>query len=292
MKSIFESNESFADAFVDFNIIKSDNHLLRLLIKELAKPSKKVPMFWQMRGNQLRAAVEDCIEMFKDDTDYYIVPREATPEQVLNYSNGSHIYDTKEEAEQDPTTGFIIFNEFSGASQPLRDFVVDLAKGKYNIAKNWRVLVLSNTDLGDGIWKPEFEKIFNNMEYDPRTKSDRYDNSDEDLNDSKKEGSDKDNISEGFADDTEFMSIDEAKEKIYTILYNAALKNEISPDEYIYIDEDGILVDSESGFDADMLYYARKASDFIDFDALADGDVIIYTKPLYMFIEKTINSER
>lgn len=293
MKSIFESNnKSFEDAFVDFNIIKSDNALLRFLIKILAKSNQKTPLIWQMRGNQLRAAVEDCIEMFKDDTDYYIIPKEATPEQVLNYNEG-HIYSTKEEADADLTYGFIIFNEFSGTEIPLRNFVLNLVKNtsKYFIPKKWRILCLANIDLGDEFWKPEFEKLFNNLEYDPTIKSDRYDNSDEDLEDSKQEDNTQTNISEGFAEDTEFMSLDEAKDKIYTILYNAAMKHEIDPDEYIYIDEDGIIVDFESGFDADMLYYARKADNFIDFDALSDGNVVIYTTPLYRFIEETINRQ-
>lgn len=292
MKSIFESAKSFEDAFVDFNVIKSDNHLLRFLIKTLAKPNQKTPLIWQMKGNQLCTAVENCIDMFRDDTDYYIVRKGLSPKDVLDYPE-SHIYLSKEEANSDNTSGFIIFNEFSGADASLRNFVVDLIKNnKYFVAKNWRVIVLANTDLGNKIWIPEYDRIFNNLEYDPRMKSDRYANSDEDLNDNKNENPGKENISEGFTNDTEFMSIDEAKEKIYTIIYNAALKNEISPDEYIYIDEDGIIVDSESGFDADMLYYARKASDFIDFDALSDGKVVIYTKPLYMFIEETINSDK
>lgn len=290
MRSIFESKKAtFENAFVDFKTIKTDFMLSRFLIKKLSPKHQKTGFIWQMQGNQVIPAIQDAIESFNDDTDYYIVRRDMSPQELASYT-GSHLYTSQEEAAADETSGLIIIGEFTMMSPRMRNFILDIIKGKngYYLGANWRLILTGNIHEGDEIWLPDFNDIFENVEWAPMPVSKlMYDDPDEEY-ESKKEGTTHSDVSESMANDTEFMSIDEAKDKIYTIIYNAAKKGEISPDEYIYIDEDGVIIDDESGFDTDILKRARKADLFIDFDALEDGDVVIYTKPLYMFIEENI----
>lgn len=289
MRSIFESQKTFENAFVDFKTIKTDFMLSRFLIKKLSPKKQKTGFIWQMQGNQLIPAIQDAIESFNDDTDYYIVRRDMSPQELASYT-GSHLYTSKEEASDDETSGLIIIGEFTMMSPRMRNFILDIIKEKngYYLGINWRLILTGNIHEGDEIWLPEFNDIFENVEWAPMPVSKiMYDDPDEEY-ESMKTDSTKPSISESMENTTGFMSVEEAKDKIYTILYNAAKKGEILPEEYIYIDEDGVIVDDESGFDTDMLRRARRADLFIDFDALEDGNVIIYTKPLYMFIEENI----
>lgn len=289
MRSIFESQKTFENAFVDFKTIKTDFMLSRFLIKKLSPKKQKTGFIWQMQGNQLIPAIQDAIESFNDDTDYYIVRRDMSPQELASYT-GSHLYTSKEEASDDETSGLIIIGEFTMMSPRMRNFILDIIKEKngYYLGINWRLILTGNIHEGDEIWLPEFNDIFENVEWAPMPVSKiMYDDPDEEY-ESKKTDNTKPSISESMENTTGFMSVEEAKDKIYTILYNAAKKGEILPEEYIYIDEDGVIVDDESGFDTDMLRRARRADLFIDFDALEDGNVIIYTKPLYMFIEENI----
>ena len=289
MNSIFESNETFDDAYMDFKFISSYGKLKAVLSNTISGKINKTPIIWQMRGNKVLDTVTDCIDDVLD-IDYYIVNKNTTASDLMEYDE-SHLYNNENDANNDNTLGFIIFDNFSSANFSLKKLILDIIRNKkLYVAKNWKIIILANIEKGNYIWEPDFAKIFNNYEYISRPKDEDYLSSDE-LNDNKKEDR-KEDISEGFYDDSEFMDIDEAKEKIYTILYKAASKNEISPNEYIYIDEDGIVVDDESGFDPDVLYYARKADNFIDFDALAKGHVIIYTDALYKFIEETMNATK
>ena len=293
MHPVFESRKNdFERYFVDFNVIKSDNMLMKVLARSLSRPSPKPLFLWQMRGNQIMSAIKNAVEQFNDDTDYYIVPRDASPDQITSYQE-SHMYDTEEEASLDTTTGFIIFSEFTESNENLREFVLGVINNKTMfVAKNWRIVFTGNIDEADGFWKPEFSRTFVNMEYNPVIRTDRFDDPDEEYGDESESRRDvfdsEKNVSEGFSTNDRIMSPEKAKEVIYTILYNAAKKGDISSDEYIYIDKDGVIVDEADGFNPETLRMARKAENFIDFDALENGQVIIYTKPLYIFIEESI----
>ena len=103
MRSIFESQKTFENAFVDFKTIKTDFMLSRFLIKKLSPKRQKTGFIWQMQGNQVIPAIQDAIESFNDDTDYYIVRRDMSPQELASYT-GSHLYTSQEEAAASPET--------------------------------------------------------------------------------------------------------------------------------------------------------------------------------------------
>ena len=81
-------------------------------------------------------------------------------------------------------------------------------------------------------------------------------------------------IYEGHSEFIE-MTKDQALSIIYNILRKAALNNELNPNEYMVIDDDGVFIGNESDFDSDVLLYAIQLKDIIDFDNISkDADFI------------------
>lgn len=307
MKSIFESQKTFEDALVEFAAIRTQFDLSKFILKKMSPKKQKVGFIWQMQGNQVIPTIEDAIEGINKNAtkygsgkiEYYNIGRTESIEDLLS-KRYSHIYRSYEDAMSDETEGVAIVGEFTRMSPNMRKFIMSMINGEngYYLGKNWRFIVTGNVENGDDIWNDAFSRMFDSrmLELMPVSKEMYADDDDDDdgfYESKKQKAKGKSDVSESvtdYFDDPEygFMSIDEAKDKIYTIIYNAAKKGEISPDEYIFIDDDCVVVDKASGFDADTIKYARRADLFIDFDALEDGRVIIYTKPLYTFIEENV----
>ena len=70
-----------------------------------------------------------------------------------------------------------------------------------------------------------------------------------------------------------------SKSDVLNIIKNILIKgihnNDIHPDEYVVIDDEGILIGKESDFDADVLAYATPVSDIIDFSKIDSNDDFI-----------------
>lgn len=294
MARIVES-KYFEDAYFKFKPIRSDNLLGRLLIRLLSTNDGKGTFLWQMRGNRIRKTVEDIINNFNDDTDYIVFSRETTPEEIKSYTD-SHIYDNPTDADDDMTTGFLIFDDFTSSNPELRQFVIDMIKNNLNlgssgdncyVATNWRIILTGNIDMGSEFWKPEYASLFNNMEYDPATRRDFYD----DAEDATNESVNYDGKREEQTPELSKLTPDQIKERIYTILYNAIKDGEISPEEYLIINEDGVVITDENDLDPEEMEIARKIEDLVDFDAMGRGIVKIYTKPLYLYIDDVLNEK-
>lgn len=72
-------------------------------------------------------------------------------------------------------------------------------------------------------------------------------------------------MNEGMSADIEFISRDEARDIIYRIIKKGVLSGDILPGEYMIVDEDGIMIGNEYDFDADVLLYAIRIDDVVDF---------------------------
>jgi len=324
MRSIFESERDFEEAYMDFKVIKTNFALSKLIIKKLSNKREKPAFIWQMQGNQVVPTIMDIIESFNDDTEYQTVNKDITPaEFVLD----QHVFESQEEANVDTSRGVYIVVNFTYMSPKMRNFIVSTIKGEsgYYLGSGWRFVVTGNIDDGDSAWMPEFWDIFENVEFEPvpvsvmRYDDPDFDGEDEEDNNYNDEEEEDDEefipddemkdfdingeyynesayrrrrgarpVYEAMTSNYHAMSLDELKDEVYSILYDAAMNGEISPYEYIYIDDDSVIVDSISGFDRDMMKHAKRADLFIDFDALDDGEVIIYTRPLYRFIEENV----
>ena len=53
--------------------------------------------------------------------------------------------------------------------------------------------------------------------------------------------------------------------KRYRIIKKGVLSGDILPGEYMIVDEDGIMIGNEYDFDADVLLYAIRIDDVVDF---------------------------
>ena len=75
-------------------------------------------------------------------------------------------------------------------------------------------------------------------------------------------------IDEGFHELITIDTEENALNVVISTIEKFLKSGQISPDEYIMIEDDGITVGDEYDFDADALYYAIKADDIIDFDEM------------------------
>lgn len=66
--------------------------------------------------------------------------------------------------------------------------------------------------------------------------------------------------------DIDFKTNGEMRDVIKNIITKAVLSGDIVPGEYMIVDEDGIMIGNESDFDADVLLYAVKIDDVVDFN--------------------------
>ena len=73
----------------------------------------------------------------------------------------------------------------------------------------------------------------------------------------------------------EWKSKEDVLKIIKNIIFNGVRKNEIEPDEYIIVDDEGVLIGKESDFDSDVLYVATPISDIVDFEKAKTSDEFI-----------------
>ena len=77
-------------------------------------------------------------------------------------------------------------------------------------------------------------------------------------------------MNEGFAEDIEMKSVNDVRDLVEKIIKKGVASGNILPGEYMVVDNDGIMIGDESDFDADVLLYAIKIDDIVDFN---DGSV-------------------
>lgn len=89
-------------------------------------------------------------------------------------------------------------------------------------------------------------------------------------------------VDEGFH---ELITIDNEAYALKTVISTIEKyikSGDITPDEYIMIEDDGITVGDEYDFDADALHYAIKADDVIDFEEMDIFDYEPIKKSIHM----------
>lgn len=81
-------------------------------------------------------------------------------------------------------------------------------------------------------------------------------------------------LSEGYS---EYIDVtkEKAKSLVYDVLYNGVLSGDISADEYMVIDDDGIYIGGENDFDPDVLCYAIPVNRIVDFSNVSDNSDFI-----------------
>lgn len=73
-------------------------------------------------------------------------------------------------------------------------------------------------------------------------------------------------MNDGMSADIELRSTDDVRRIVENILRKGVLSGDVKPGEYMIVDEDGIMIGNESDFDADVLLYAIRIDDVVDFD--------------------------
>ena len=82
-------------------------------------------------------------------------------------------------------------------------------------------------------------------------------------------------MNEGMYEDIELRTADDVRDIVSGIIRKGVLSGDINPGEYMIVDDDGIMIGNESDFDADVLLYAIKIDDVVDFDNVsAEGDFV------------------
>jgi hypothetical protein len=75
-------------------------------------------------------------------------------------------------------------------------------------------------------------------------------------------------IDEEFHELVNINNENDAYKIIIRTILSSAKKGELDPDKYLLIEDDGLIIGNYSDFDSDVLYYAIKADDVVDFDTL------------------------
>ena len=73
-------------------------------------------------------------------------------------------------------------------------------------------------------------------------------------------------MNEGLAEDIEMKSVNDVRDLVEKIIKKGVVSGNILPGEYMVVDNDGIMIGDESDFDADVLLYAIKIDDIVDFN--------------------------
>ena len=77
-------------------------------------------------------------------------------------------------------------------------------------------------------------------------------------------------------DDILEMSIDNILLLIKKVLYNAVKSGEAKSGDYFLLDDDGVYIGDPESFDADVLFYAVKIDDVVDFSKDHPEDYISF----------------
>jgi hypothetical protein len=77
-------------------------------------------------------------------------------------------------------------------------------------------------------------------------------------------------------DDILEMSIDDILLLIKKVLYNAVKSGEAKSGDYFLLDDDGVYIGDPESFDADVLFYAVKIDDVVDFSKDHPEDYISF----------------
>lgn len=72
-------------------------------------------------------------------------------------------------------------------------------------------------------------------------------------------------MNEGMSTDIELKSTDDVRRIVTNVIRKGVLSGDIKPGEYMIVDEEGIMIGNEDDFDADVLLYAIKIDDVVDF---------------------------
>ena len=75
-------------------------------------------------------------------------------------------------------------------------------------------------------------------------------------------------------DDIFEMSIDDILLLIKKVIYNAVKSGEAKSGDYFLLDDDGVYIGDPESFDADVLFYAVKIDDVVDFSKEHPEDYI------------------
>ena len=73
-------------------------------------------------------------------------------------------------------------------------------------------------------------------------------------------------MNEGMSEDIEMRSVDDVRRLVERIITDGVSSGKILPGEYMVVDNDGVMIGDESDFDSDVLLYAIKIDDVVDFD--------------------------
>ena len=244
-------NESaFEEKYLDFKTLRSKKDLVKYIIKCMSRPQESPCGFiWQMKGNNLLGAIMDAVASFEDGTEIIEVFRNTNADALIDGALGDKLYSPSSESEMlkaDKSHGIVLFSEFTGASEDVKELAELVSNGsKYSLPAGWRVIFTGNIEAGDSFWERGYEKKFNNVEYDPKTKEAE----DEEMN-------------ESF---TENIPLDRA-DKIFNVVSDIYENGEISEDDYIYMDERSITVGTlDEMYEKGLLFRSRPAREFIDF---------------------------
>ena len=75
-------------------------------------------------------------------------------------------------------------------------------------------------------------------------------------------------------DDILEMSIDDILLLVKKVIYNAVKSGEAKSGDYFVLDDDGVYIGDPESFDADVLFYAIKIDDVVDFSKYHPEDHI------------------
>ena len=244
-------NESvFEGKYLDFKTLRSKKDLVKYIIKCMSRPQDSPCGFiWQIKGNNLLGDIKDVVASFEDGTEIIEVFRNANTDALIDGALGDKLYSPSSESEMlnaDKSHGIVLFSEFTGASEDVKNLAELILNGsKYSLPAGWRVIFTGNVEAGDSFWEKGYEKKFNNVEYEPKTKEveDEY-------------------VNESF---TENISVDRA-DKIFNVISDVYESGEISEDDYIYMDTRSITVGTlDEMYEKGLLFKSRPAREFIDF---------------------------
>lgn len=77
-------------------------------------------------------------------------------------------------------------------------------------------------------------------------------------------------------DDIIEMSIDDILLLVKNVIYNAVKSGEAKSGDYFLLDDDGVYIGDPESFDADVLFYAVKIDDVVDFTKEHPEDYISF----------------
>ena len=79
-------------------------------------------------------------------------------------------------------------------------------------------------------------------------------------------------------DDVLEMSIDDILLLAQKVIYNAVSSGEAKSGDYFLLDDDGVYIGDPESFDADVLFYAVKIDDVVDFSKVHPEEYISFDK--------------